>query len=163
VGTFRTSDDRFVSLTCLQAAKYWAEACTLLGREDAAADPRFADAEGITRHLAEATGIVADAFAERTAAEWYDRLQSFSGQWAMVQHTLEAAADPQTIANHYIQDYETSAGVPYRLVTPPVQYDGAPPAPRRAPEFNEHGDDILTELGLDWDRIVDLKVRGVVA
>jgi hypothetical protein len=37
------------------------------------------------------------------------------------------------------------------------------PQPRRAPEFNEHGDDILAGLGIDWDTIVDLKVRGVVA
>jgi crotonobetainyl-CoA:carnitine CoA-transferase CaiB-like acyl-CoA transferase len=34
--------------------------------------------------------------------------------------------------------------------------------PTRAPEFNEHGDQILSDLGLDWDAIVDLKVRGVV-
>jgi hypothetical protein len=34
----------------------------------------------------------------------------------------------------------------------------------RAPEFNEHGDEILTgELGLDWDTVIDLKVRGIVA
>jgi hypothetical protein len=38
-----------------------------------------------------------------------------------------------------------------------------PPTARRAPEFNEHGDEILAELGLDWDAIIDLKVRGVVA
>jgi hypothetical protein len=41
-------------------------------------------------------------------------------------------------------------------------------APRRHPvltpgEFNEHGEAILENLGLDWDTIVDLKVRGVVA
>lgn len=35
--------------------------------------------------------------------------------------------------------------------------------PRRAPELNEHGDAILGELGLDWDAIIDLKARGVVA
>jgi hypothetical protein len=35
--------------------------------------------------------------------------------------------------------------------------------PQRAPEFNEHGDGILAELGLGWDAIMDLKVRGVVA
>jgi crotonobetainyl-CoA:carnitine CoA-transferase CaiB-like acyl-CoA transferase len=44
-----------------------------------------------------------------------------------------------------------------------VQFDETPAVPGRAPEFNEHGDAILTELGLDWDSIVDLKVRGVVA
>ncbi len=44
-----------------------------------------------------------------------------------------------------------------------VQFDEHPATPPRAPEFNEHGDAILSDLGLDWDTIVDLKVRGVVA
>ena len=80
-----------------------------------------------------------------------------------MQDTLEAAADPQTVANGYIQDCETAAGTPFQLVAAPVQFDEEPPGPQRAPEFNEHGDEILAELGLDWDTIVDLKVRGVVA
>jgi crotonobetainyl-CoA:carnitine CoA-transferase CaiB-like acyl-CoA transferase len=45
----------------------------------------------------------------------------------------------------------------------PVQFNEEPPATQRAPDFNEHGDAILAELGLDWDTVVDLKVRGVVA
>ncbi len=52
---------------------------------------------------------------------------------------------------------------PTPLVSAPVQYDGTAAPIRRAPEFNEHGDKILADLGLDWDTIVDLKVRGVVA
>jgi hypothetical protein len=33
----------------------------------------------------------------------------------------------------------------------------------RAPEFNEHGDEILTEqLGFDRDAVIDLKVNGMV-
>ncbi len=35
--------------------------------------------------------------------------------------------------------------------------------PTRAPEFNEHGDSILADIGLDEDAIIDLKIRGVVA
>ena len=55
------------------------------------------------------------------------------------------------------------AGVPFTLVSTPVQFNGEPAPTTRGPEFNEHGDEILTEkLGLDWDTIVDLKVKGIV-
>jgi crotonobetainyl-CoA:carnitine CoA-transferase CaiB-like acyl-CoA transferase len=81
----------------------------------------------------------------------------------VVQDTLEAASDPQAVANGYIQEATNAAGTPFRLVAAPVQYDEQPARPNRAPEFNEHGDEILGGLGLDWDTIIDLKVRGVVA
>ncbi len=95
--------------------------------------------------------------------QWRDRLASFSGQWAVVQDTLEAVADPQTVANGYMQECHTAAGTPFRLVAAPVQFDEEPAVPDRAPEFNEHGDSILAGIGLDEDAIIDLKVRGVVA
>ena len=86
------------------------------------------------------------------------------GQWAVVQNTLELADDPQVQANGYLQDLESADGVAFQLVATPVQFDGAPSPTRRAPDFNEGGDEILAEeLGLDWDAIVDLKVKGVVA
>jgi len=44
-----------------------------------------------------------------------------------------------------------------------VQFGGEPAPAHRAAEFNEHGDRILAELGLDGDTIIDLKVKGVVA
>ena len=53
--------------------------------------------------------------------------------------------------------------MPFQLAAAPVQFDQEPAVPHRAPELNEHGDAILEELGFDWDAIVDLKVRGVVA
>ena len=46
-----------------------------------------------------------------------------------------------------MQDCETADGKPFRLVAAPVQYDEQPATPGRAPEFNEHGDEILGELG----------------
>ena len=81
----------------------------------------------------------------------------------MVQDTIEAAADHQAVANGYVSDCETSAGIAFQLATAPVQFDGVPAPAKRAPEFDEHGDAILEGLGLTWDTIVDLKVRGVVA
>jgi crotonobetainyl-CoA:carnitine CoA-transferase CaiB-like acyl-CoA transferase len=163
VTTYETKDGRFISFTCLQASKYWAEACTVVDRPQLGTDARFADAASLHANAGVAAALLAEAIAERTAAEWRERLDGFSGQWAMVQDTIEATADPQTVANGYVQDYENAAGLPFKLVAAPVQYGRQPAPPRRAPEFNEHGDAILADLGIDWDTVVDLKVRGVVA
>jgi crotonobetainyl-CoA:carnitine CoA-transferase CaiB-like acyl-CoA transferase len=76
---------------------------------------------------------------------------------------MEAVADPQTVANGYVQECHTATGTAFRLVTAPVQFDEEPSSPNRAPEFNEHGDSILGRLGFEQDAILDLKVRGVVA
>ena len=160
---YRTRDDRYLSFTCLQAAHYWPEVAHIIDRADLADDDRFADPLGMMENAGNAAELLTEAFATRDAAEWNERLRDFSGQWAMVQDTIEAANDPQALANGYIGDCETSDGTPFKLVTPPVQFNETPAPPKRAPEFNEHGDDILTALGLDWDTIVDLKVRGVVA
>ena len=63
----------------------------------------------------------------------------------------------------YVVDCQTTDGTPFKLVAAPVQYDEETAMPGRSPEFNEHGDAILSELGFDWDAILDLKMRGVVA
>jgi crotonobetainyl-CoA:carnitine CoA-transferase CaiB-like acyl-CoA transferase len=158
-----TKDGRTIAFTCLQAGRYWPDMCKTVGRLDLVNDPRFADHVSLLANSREAIAVLDEVFASATLAEWVDRLASFSGQWALVQDTLQAAEDPQTIANGYLQECTTASGTPFRLVAAPVQFDEQPAVPTRAPEFNEHGDSILGELGLDMDAIVDLKIRGVVA
>jgi len=67
------------------------------------------------------------------------------------------------LANGYVRDYEAANGKPYRLTSPPIKFGGEDAPALRAPTFHEQGDEVLLELGLDWDTIIDLKVRGVVA
>ena len=161
--TYRTQDGRVLWFTCLQAGKYWPTLCEAIGRPELAVDARFADQQSLMTNSVAATELLDEIFGSASLEEWRGRLASFDGQWAVVQDTLEAAADPQTAANGYVQECETAAGVPFQLAAAPVQFDGVPASPHRAPELNEHGDAILEELGFDWDAIVDLKVRGVVA
>jgi crotonobetainyl-CoA:carnitine CoA-transferase CaiB-like acyl-CoA transferase len=161
--SYRTSDGREVCLTCLQAGRYWPAMCEVVGRPELATDPRFADHASLMANSLDAIAVLEECFAGATLAEWRRRLEPFEGQWAVAQNTLEAAEDPQTLANGYVQGCTTASGVPFRMVTAPVQFDERPAPPGRAPELNEHGDQILADLGLDWDTIVELKVRGVVA
>jgi crotonobetainyl-CoA:carnitine CoA-transferase CaiB-like acyl-CoA transferase len=48
------------------------------------------------------------------------------------------------------------------LVANPVQFDVTPPEPGPAPGFAEQTDEILMELGFDWERIIELKTVGAV-
>jgi hypothetical protein len=48
------------------------------------------------------------------------------------------------------------------LVTNPVQFDVTAPHAGPAPHFAEQTDQILEELGWDWDKIIDLKTASAV-
>ena len=69
VATYGTSDGHYISLGCLQAAKYWPEFCAVIERPELAIDERFAG-PAISAHAAEATDLVRGAFAEHTVDEW---------------------------------------------------------------------------------------------
>ena len=93
------------------------------------ADPRFADHASLMANNVAASELLDAVFAGATLAEWRERLAGFDGQWAVMQDTLEAAVDPQTLANGYVQECRTAAGVPFQLAAAPVQFDGQPACP----------------------------------
>jgi crotonobetainyl-CoA:carnitine CoA-transferase CaiB-like acyl-CoA transferase len=160
---YPTSDGRQVALCCLQAGQYWAPLCEVIGRPDLKADPRFKDHATIMANSAAAIDILTDVFSRRSLDAWRGRLADFSGQWAVVQSVLQAVDDPQALANGYIQAVETNDGRSFKLVAAPIQFDGEPAKPRPGPDFNEHGDAILAQIGVDAETLIDLKLRGVVA
>jgi crotonobetainyl-CoA:carnitine CoA-transferase CaiB-like acyl-CoA transferase len=164
VGNFRTSDGKWISFSMLQGFHYWPGMCHVLGHPEWVDDPRFATHEALMHNGETARELVATVLATAPLSEWNVRLRAQRGQWAPIQDTLEVADDPMAVANGYVLETATRDGVPFRLVTTPVQFGGGPSAPGRAPDFNEHGDEILGDLlGLDDERIVELKIAGVVA
>jgi crotonobetainyl-CoA:carnitine CoA-transferase CaiB-like acyl-CoA transferase len=161
-GTYRTRDGRWIALVCLQAFRYWPELCRVVGHPEWIADPRFATAELLQANSA-ACGALLDAlFAGEPLAHWKRMLADFSGVWEVMQDTLEVVNDPQVVANGFIAELEAGDGSPFRLVSNPVQFDEAPARPTRAPEAGEHTEEILQELGYDWDRIAALRTEGAI-
>jgi crotonobetainyl-CoA:carnitine CoA-transferase CaiB-like acyl-CoA transferase len=157
VGVYPTSDGRYMSLVMMQPGKFWADVCRHIDRPDLIDDPRFASAEKIAANTADAVEILTKVIATRTLAEWSERFATLAGPWAPVQDTLQVADDPQIRANEYL----VRAGE-LDLVANPVQFDVAAPQTGPAPGFAEQTDEILLELGLDWDRIIELKTAGAV-
>jgi crotonobetainyl-CoA:carnitine CoA-transferase CaiB-like acyl-CoA transferase len=162
VGNYRTKDGRHIQLMFLQPDRYWPDFCRLIERQDLLDDPRFADITS-RRENAEACVAALDAeFATRTFVEWKELLRGLDVPWAPVQSVPELLDDPQVAANGYIGDVVIEGETAYRLPAVPVQFDGEPPALRRAPEHGEDTETVLTELGYQWEEIVGLKEAGVI-
>ena len=162
IGNFRTSDHRWINLTMLQPGRYWADVCRHLGLDDLIEDERFDSAKKLMARAPEAGQLVADAIAAKPYAFWLDRLESLEGQWAPNNNALEVGYDPQVRANGYIVPVTDADGRARELVASPVQFDAEPPTLVRAPQFAEHTDDLLRELGRSDDEIIALKIEGAV-
>jgi crotonobetainyl-CoA:carnitine CoA-transferase CaiB-like acyl-CoA transferase len=162
VGSYRTKDGRHIQLVFLEADRYWADFCRLIGREELVADPRFVDMAARRANGAECVAVLDEEFGRRTFAEWKELLSGIDAPWAPVQSVTDLLDDPQVEANGYIGDVVIEGGPAYRLPAVPVQFDGQPPELRRAPEHGEHTETILTELGYAWEDIVGLQEAGVI-
>jgi len=161
-GAYRTSDGRFVQLSMLQPTRYWPEFCRLMGLDEYATDPRFASLQAMTENADLAYGIVHDAIAKLSFTECSEILGRGTGQWAPVQDAWELANDEALTANGRIASIVDAEGNPQRLVASPVKFDDDPGDLERAPQFAEHTDDVLRELGVDDDRLIELKVAGAI-
>jgi crotonobetainyl-CoA:carnitine CoA-transferase CaiB-like acyl-CoA transferase len=162
IGTFRTSDGRWINFTMLQPGRYFADVCRHLGLDHLIDDERFNTAEKLMANALEAGQFVADAIAARPFSYWLEHLRTMEGQWAAVQGPLDIISDPQMEANGYILPVIDAEGNERRLVASPVQFDEKPPVLTRAPQFAEQTDDLLRELGHSQEEIIKLKIDGAV-
>ncbi len=162
VGIYGTSDGGSLMLTMLQGHPYWADLIEHLGRPELASDPRFATREAFSDNAGEVREILAEIFATETLETWRDRLATMKGQWGPFQTLAHLPSDPQVEANGLIQRVDAGDGSQFRLVTSPVQFDETPPTLRKGPEHAQHTEEILLELGLEWERIAELKKLGAV-
>jgi crotonobetainyl-CoA:carnitine CoA-transferase CaiB-like acyl-CoA transferase len=84
------------------------------------------------------------------------------GQWAIAQNAWEVANDVSLRANGLISPLTDADGVERELVTNPVQFDETPVTLTRAPQFAEHTDDIVRELGRTDEQLIELKITGAI-
>jgi crotonobetainyl-CoA:carnitine CoA-transferase CaiB-like acyl-CoA transferase len=162
VGTYRTKDDRYISLMLLQSDKHWADFVTRLGVPDMATDPRFLDSAARAESSAECVARLDDAFGSRTLDEWKSALADFDGVWTPFQTLDELYSDPQVVANGYLPTMTAGNGSEVQLVASPAQFDEEAVAVERAPEHGEHTELVLLEAGYTWDQIAELKAAGAI-
>jgi crotonobetainyl-CoA:carnitine CoA-transferase CaiB-like acyl-CoA transferase len=162
-GQYRTADGRWIGLTMLESDRWWPDLCRHIGRTDLLQDPRFADARARADNSVACHDELTRTFARAPLDDWRRRLATLRAPWEVVQDQLEVLDDPQARANGYVAEVDHPTGRRITVVRAPVQFDGAPPPLGIAPEPGAHTEEVLLELGHDWDEIGAWKERGAIA
>ena len=114
-------------------------------------------------HAAELVTALNEVFATRPLAEWAPIFDREDVWWAPVQHAHETVDDPQARAAGGFVTVPVRRRRPVEMVATPVDFGGTPWEPRSMPpEFAEHTEEVLLELGHDWDHIIELKELGAI-
>ncbi|MCW2495131.1 CaiB/BaiF CoA-transferase family protein [Jatrophihabitans sp.] len=158
---YRTADDRFVKLSLFQSDRYFAQLCQSVGVPGLAEDPRFVDSTARAANRRECVAALDAAFGRLSLAEVEQGLASLDGPWSVVQTTYEVSQDPQVVANEYLTQVEAEDGT-YTIAASPWQFGETRYPLQAAPEHGADTDEILLELGLDYDEILAHKIAGAI-
>jgi CoA:oxalate CoA-transferase len=134
-----------------------------LGLADRLSDPDFASNAARVANRERLKALVNARIAERTVAEWIERLNRAGVPCGRVMNLAEVFSDPQVLAQEMVLEADHPGHGPVRMTGFPVKLSATPARLRRpAPELGEHTDQVLAETGYDPDRIAALREAGVI-
>ena len=158
---YGASDGRRFWLLGLEGDRHWPNVLRAVERPDLAEDPRFA---GLFDRAANTAALVVELeseFTKRPMKDWAAIFDREGVWWAPVQATHEFIEDDQArAAGCFVPAGDGSDG---RVVATPVDFSATPWSPgAEIPEAGQHTEEVLLELGYDWERIIDLKEANAV-
>jgi crotonobetainyl-CoA:carnitine CoA-transferase CaiB-like acyl-CoA transferase len=159
--TYETKDGKMIRFNALQADRYWAKFCKLLGLEDLEEDPRFATMDARTENCKELYHIFREAFLSKTLAEWKPLISDLPA--SPIQSLVDVVDDPQARANDFFLPYDHPSYGRIEILANLVNLSKTPATIRLpAPEFGQHTEEVLLEAGYTWEEIARFKERGVI-
>jgi len=164
INAYTAADGRRFWLLLLQADRHWPDLLRAIDQTEWADDARYASIELRWQHSAELVSELDAVFAKRRLAEWAEIFDREDVWWAPVQDALEVIADEQAhAAGGFVDVPAADGGDPVRMVASPVDFSGTPWSARSfPPEFAQHTEEVLLELGYDWDKIIEMKDAGAI-
>ena len=156
----RTADGHICILP--YSDRHWRDFFSIVGRPELADDPRLADAQSRSSHVADLYALIAECVRGKTTGYWLAKLKSVDIPCGPVNQLTELADDEQLAAVDFfpLTDHPSEGRI--RTVRPPVRFGDADCTLRHhAPRLGEHSREILREAGLGAREVEDLISRGI--
>jgi itaconate CoA-transferase len=143
-GPFQVSDGSV--FFGIQNEREWLTLCRdVLGRAELTTDPRFASNPDRVAHHDELTAIIESSFADRSAAEVSEALETAGIASARLRTPEELSRHPQLLARDRWRTVGTPGGDISALL-PPVEVAGVEPVMGRVPALGEHTEAVRKEF-----------------
>jgi crotonobetainyl-CoA:carnitine CoA-transferase CaiB-like acyl-CoA transferase len=162
INCYRAGDGKWFWLLGLQGDRHWPDLIRAINRPDLREDPRFRDIKVRRENAPVLVPMLDEIFATKPFAEWTTLFDRENVWWAPVQTPDEVVHDAQARAAGGIISAPVAGGEA-EMVASPADFSATawqPTAP--APEFAQHTEDILLELGYEWEEIAKLKEAGAI-
>ncbi|HLH97788.1 MAG TPA: CoA transferase [Xanthobacteraceae bacterium] len=153
--------DGYVNIAPMPAM--WGRLCKALGREDLANHPDFATREIRRKRRAAVNGLIQGITTEMDTATLMRRLEEAEVPCGPIYSVAEAFNDPQAKHLALGQTVTTVDGKEITLPRQPFRLSRTPSTLAvRTPEFAEHTDEVLSEVGYSQAEIAAFRASGAV-
>ena len=161
--SFRVRDGHML-LTVLTQAQFEG-LCRAIGREDLAADPRYATGDARKANGAALKAEIEAAFAAENGAVWQERLGRYGIAASPIRRVPEVLEDPQLAHRVVLQELPPPQGLDrnIKLIGAGFTADADPPGVTvPPPALGQHTDEILRQIGYGAEEITALRQTGAI-
>jgi crotonobetainyl-CoA:carnitine CoA-transferase CaiB-like acyl-CoA transferase len=134
-----------------------------MGRIDMAGDPQLARNDGRVPRSAEIDDAIQAWCATQTIDGALAILKAADVPAGKIYSVRDMMTDPQFLARDMFEQHQFEDGTPVKMPAITPKLSATPGATRwLGPKLGEHTDEILREMGLDEERIAELRRDGVL-
>ncbi|MFC1822523.1 CaiB/BaiF CoA transferase family protein [Thermodesulfobacteriota bacterium] len=160
---YLAKDGKWLQVTMIQSDRFWPDFCKATGIEHLMKDERFKDAPSRTANNRELISILDGIFIKKSCAEW-EKIFDEHGLICTTIHVFkDVPEDPQAKENDFFVEVAHPQVEKVKVIASPIQFQKTPASVRvSAPEMGQHTEEILLDMGYEWEEIIAFKDKGAI-